>query len=234
MKKILMLSVIAAAFAWLLPAQTWRRSLQNLPDRPASGVTVRDIERVEEDLRMAAPYLGAATPENWEANREIVRRTVTYLAAVRAMNNDPLVRTALMRTFRMVTAMRLAYPENQEQPRQNQAAAPAPASQPLTPRAPLFDTVPDADNQTAEDLRTRYDLAAAQAGVAVQLADAIQRNLESRGMTLNAATATSLARIRVYFDHAATALEAHKWVDARTNLERAEYETEKVLKTVGR
>ena len=225
--------LLLLCFGSSLSAQPWRRSLQNLPERPASGVTVRDIERVEEDLLMAAPVLGAATPENWEANREIVRRTVTYLSAVRAMTDDPLVRSALMRTFRMVTAMRLAYPENQEQP------APAAAQQSLGPqapgpRAPLVDTVPDAEKDTAEDLRTRYDLAAAQAGVAAQLAEGIQRNLESRGMSLNAGTATSLARMRVYFDHAATALEAHKWADARTNLERAEYETEKVLKTVGR
>ena len=133
MKNIRIVISFTAVLATQASAQSWRRSLQNLPERPASGVTVRDIESVEEDLRMGAPFLGAAAPENWEANRDLVRRTITYLSAVRAMTGDPLVRTALMRTFRMVTAMRLAYPENQNQP--------TPPPQPIGPRTTLVDTV---------------------------------------------------------------------------------------------
>ncbi len=234
MKKLLLALLLTVALEAQTPA--WRRSLQSLPQRPAAGVTVRDIERVEENLRMAGPVFGSATPENWQANRDLVRRTVSYLAAVHAMSSDPQMRFALSRAFRSVAALQWGYGDNQSPPSDTALASgtsPASASR-FAPRIPQIENVPEAEKEAAGDLRTRYDLAASQAVVAAQLAEGIQRNLEMRGMSLNTATATSLTRLPVYFDLAAVALSTHQWAEARTNLDRAEYETGKVLKTLGR
>jgi hypothetical protein len=37
----------------------WRESINSLPERPGSDVTADQIERVERDARMAAPYFAS-------------------------------------------------------------------------------------------------------------------------------------------------------------------------------
>ena len=68
----------------------------------------------------------------------------------------------------------------------------------------------------------------------MQSAEVLRLSLASDGMALNTQTATSVARLPGYFDLAAAKLRKHEWSDVSTNLDRAEYETEKIFKTVGR
>jgi hypothetical protein len=53
-------------------------------------------------------------------------------------------------------------------------------------------------------------------------------------MTMNAQTATSVVRLQLYLELAAGALRARDWAEAKDNLEKTEYETEKVFRAVGR
>ncbi len=227
MKNVALLGLLTVALTAQHNMPAWRSSLLALPERPSPGASVRDIERVEENVRLAAPVLAAGTAEDWQANRELVRRTVAYLAAVHAMNRDPQMRGALTRAFNSVAELKWAYLDNQGPatvPEQQQLS-PMPMAQPRPVRR-----LAEVDNV---EIRDRFDLAATQAGVAMELADGIRRNLAERGLQLNQATSTSLARLQVYLERAQEAMQARNWPEAGKYLERAEYETEKVLKTVG-
>ena len=112
---------------------------------------------------------------------------------------------------------------------------PAPAAgPPFAMQSPALENVPASERATADDLRSRYESSAARAAAAWQSAEVMRQNLARQGMTLNTQTATSVIRLQLYFELAAGDLKDHDWAEAGTNLERAEYETEKVFKTVGR
>jgi hypothetical protein len=98
----------------------------------------------------------------------------------------------------------------------------------------VVENVPAAQRATVDELRSRYETSAARAAAAWQNAELLRQNLAREGLALNTQTAASLARLQVYFGLAAGDLQERDWDEAKTNLERAEYETEKVFKTVGR
>jgi hypothetical protein len=53
-------------------------------------------------------------------------------------------------------------------------------------------------------------------------------------MALNATTAGSVSRLELDLELAGEGIQQHDWEKARSNLEAAEAETEKISKTVGR
>ncbi len=213
----------------------WRRELTDLMTKPQGSANLQDIRRFEENTRLAAPYLNARTPGDYEANRELIRRMTAYLAAMNMMARDPQMRFALRRANQALFSLRYAPNDGADARTGPEKPAPEkPAEAPYVLRAPDIPNVPESDKRTARDLQSRYEDAASRAVAAWQSAEVIKQNLAADGMTLNTQTATSITRIQLYLETAADALREQDWEDARLNIERAEYETEKVLKTVGR
>ncbi len=233
--------------------QQWRSALMGLLSRPAGTANLQDLQRFEENVRLGTPYFATLTPGDYAANRELIRRMTAYLAAMDAMGRDPRVRFALRRANQALLSLRYALPPglaSQVGPppasmyssgygagngaTEARPAPPTRAQAPYEMQAPEIPNVKEADKAKARDLQTRYESAAAQAATAWQSTEVLRQNLAAEGMALNTLTATSIARVQFYLETAADALREQDWEDARVNLERAEYETEKVFKTVGR
>ena len=220
----------------------WRRDLMDLLARPPGSANLQDLQRFEENVRMATPYYGTLTPGDYEANRELIRRMTAYLAALNMMGRDPRMRFALRRANQALFSLRYALPpglsSQLEAPSpyggETRPAPPKPAQAPYQLQAPDIPNVAEADKGTARELQNRYESAAARAATAWQSAEVLRQSLAAGGMTLNTLTATSITRVQLYLETAADALREQDWEDARVNIERAEYETEKVFKTVGR
>ena len=87
---------------------------------------------------------------------------------------------------------------------------------------------------SADSLSARYEGAAARALSAWQSAEQLRLSLASQGAVLNTQTAADVARLEIYFNTASKELLAQNWAAAQTQLERAEYTTERILKVVGR
>jgi hypothetical protein len=209
--------------------------MMGFPAQPG-GVSVQDLERFEQTARTATPYFSAMTPADYAANRAFMGQMVSYLGAVDLMARTPQMRLALSRAYWALAGWRYVYPQMQ-QPAGGGGAAPAPgkpSGPPFDMRAPEMKDVAPADKETADDLRTRYTTDAARAATAWQNAETIRLGLESKGMTLNADTATQVARLQLYLELASGALRARDWTEAHDNLEKVEYETEKVVRAVGR
>jgi hypothetical protein len=222
--------------------QPWRRTLMDLTARPAGQLTLLELEQLEAAALLAGAYFQGLRPGDFEANREFMRRIATYVATVEALNRDPRIRMGIGRAYLAVARFRWAAPvyvASGAPPMQNPAGQdPGPPPPPEEPRfslnAPEIGRVQQADQAAADDLITRYELAAGKAAVAWKSAAVLRRSLMDQGMALNAQTESSLARIQIYFDLAVDALKARDWAEARTNIERGEYETEKVNKVTGR
>ena len=222
----------------------WRAALSQMLARPGGTATMQDLQRFEEYVRMATPYFGTLTPGDYEANRELVRRMYAYLATMSVASRDPRMRFALRRANQAVMSLRYALPpafasqvgpapmpEPIPQPR---PAPPSAAQAPYELSAPDIPNLAEADKAKARDLQDRYESAAAHAATAWQSAEVLRQSLASDGMALNTSTATSVARIQFYLEAAADALREQDWEDAKINIQRAEYETDKVTKIVGR
>ena len=98
----------------------------------------------------------------------------------------------------------------------------------------MIENVPAADKEAAAELRARYEADAGRAAAAWRNTEKMTENLVARGMTLNAETTKSALRLQLFFGHAADALRARDWAEARSNLEAIEADTEKIFKVVGR
>jgi hypothetical protein len=194
---------------------------------------VEQVARAEEALRMAAPYFATAGASDYEANRELVRSVAAYLAAIELSSRETELMPILSRAYAALAALAWYQPQVPDAPRKP-ATDPRPAGPPFPLTAPATDGVSDAEKKEAGELRDRYEAAAGQASVAWPMADGMRASLAAQGMSLNSITETSLARIQLYLEFAADGLREKQWSDARVNLERAEYETAKVLRTFGR
>lgn len=88
----------------LLSGQTsdWRQVLENLPAQPGANVRPQDIDRLRWAIEQGSPYLLSANANDYEANREMVRRIISYLAALDIISRDPEMRYALARAYRTV------------------------------------------------------------------------------------------------------------------------------------
>lgn len=117
----------------------------------------------------------------------------------------------------------------------NAALPTAPPDEPRFSRqAPQPQGIAAADRDTADDLATRYELAVGKASVAWRTASMLRRTLAAQGLSLNANTEASVARLQLYFDLADDALLAKNWPEARLNIQRVEYESDRILKVTGR
>ena len=249
MLKHFLCTIVFLLTASLLPAQDWRQGILSLPENP-SAATPQDMARFNDYVQAAGPYFAVLKPGDWEANREIVRRMAAYSATLGVLSrNDPQMRAAYGSVQRSLGSVRfpqafygaypgLAFASQQQQRPVEEAPAPAPerrnSSVPFLMNAPDPGKVKDSERKIARAVETRYENAAAQAGAAWLNVDSVRRNLEERGMTLNTQTAAALTRLPLLFQFASQAIARHDWEEANLNLERAEGETQNILRTVGR
>ncbi|HLG98023.1 MAG TPA: hypothetical protein VKX49_17035 [Bryobacteraceae bacterium] len=212
----------------------WRRNLLGAIGQQPGRATVRDIQQIEQYMLSAAPYCTSLTPGDYEANRDLARQMTAYLMMVNSMATDPQTRAAALRASRAVAAFPCAFPQPQQA--KPQAAAPAPPSigePPFEQKAPQLDGVADADKDTANDLRMRYESDAAKAAVVWRNAETMRQSLAARGMSLNADTAASMSRLQLFLEEAATSLRDHKWDEALSSLQAVEATAQKAGKAVG-
>lgn len=217
----------------------WRRGLMDLPEQPGANTSVQDANQFAQNIELAVPYFATVTPGDYEANRELVRRMWAYSAALDVMaGRNPQMRLAAGRARRALGAWGYGYPFIPGGPAVPEPAVsqppPPPSGPPFATQAPMIEKVPATERTTADELRSRYETSAARAAAAWQNAEILRQNLAREGLSLNTQTAASLARLQVYFGLAAGDLQERDWAEAQSNLERAEYETNKVFQTVGR
>jgi hypothetical protein len=213
----------------------WRQNLTGFMNRPPANPTVRDVEQLQGYLLAAMPYCTGLSPNDYEANRALVRNMTAYLVAMNAAARDPETRAAIAQVNQSIAVFPCAVPNGQTQPQPGkQAAAPAPAAPPFALQAPEIENIAAADKDTARELRQRYETDAANAAATWTNAEAMRLNLAKQGMALNVQTATSLGRFQLFFEQAEAALKDRHWDDARSSLEAVEGETQKVAKVVGR
>jgi hypothetical protein len=240
----LRVALMVCGFAWCFSAfaqdashaalPEWRMAIDEVMAEPPGQAGPRDIQRLEEGLRFAVPYFSALDAAGYDANREWLRRISAYLAQAGLGTRNPRVRFAVRRANQALAALRA--PVNIPQPAAPdiETAAKQEKPAPFEPRAPVVENVTEADAALVRELRSHYESAAAEAAGAWQAAGSLQANLFARRMALNPQMAASAERVQLYLETAADALRGHDWEDARDNIDRAEYETRKLLKSMGR
>src|SRR5207249_7733459 len=142
---------------------------------------------------------------------------------------DPQARVVAHRVASAFSAFPCAYP-GRELPVEA-LPAPQPGDPPFALKAPALGKVADADQEAAADLLIRYDTDAARAGATWKNAETLRLSLAAQGMSLNAQTAASVARLQLLFGQAAAALRDRNWNEALSNLQGAEATTQKVAAT---
>lgn len=226
-------------------------ALSTLPATPPANTSTQDIVQFEKNMRMMAAYLAATSPaagqSQVEANRAMVQRMAAYMAGLQALSSSnsklrpPINRAqqsfnslgflqylALADSFQS-TSPQQPLEQPPPQPAQNWQQPP-----PFVLTAPESTDVSDADKDVSAELHTRYDTDAAHSAGVWQNAETLRQNLAARGLGLNVHTATALVRLPLHFNSAANALRRNDWDAARTHLEQAEAETEKIATTVGK
>jgi len=209
----------------------WRATLMGWPERAGAGTSIQDINRFIENVQSAAPYFATLSPGEYDANRELVRRLWAYMSTLELMARDPQMRLAVGRARGAMNAIRFGYSPGVIVPGSG-PVPPAPPPPAAAPSEPPFAKAPS-DVEVPDELRTRYDLALGRADTAWYSIEALRQSLAARGYTLNAQTAAAMGRIQLDFEMAARNVKGRDWKEVGTYLERAEYETAKVLKTVG-
>jgi hypothetical protein len=219
------------AKAQIVPGPRWYRSATGMLGMPPAGVGARDIERMERYLTFGVPYCGGLAASAYAANQAVARNMSTYLATVGATATDPQARVAALRVAAAFSYFPCAYPGKQL------PVVPLPPPQPGDPpfslRSPDLGKVPDAEQETAADLVVRYDTDVARSAATWKNGEQLRLSLVQKGMTLNAQTATAMGRLQPLYEDAATALKAHNWDEALSNLQAAEATTQKIAATVG-
>jgi hypothetical protein len=216
-------------------APLWRQTFGGILNRLPGSLNVRDLQLLESQMAMSGAYCTGLTPGDYEANRQLVRQMVTYLATVQVATQDREMNASLGRLTRSLGAFPCAYalpPQQQAQPGAP-PPPPAPGEPPFSKQAPALKNIAKADQEAANDLKERYESVASRAAVAWQNAEVVRRGLIAKGMNLNAQTAASVDHLKLFLDQATTALNAHDWKEAGEALDRTEYETQKVGKAVG-
>lgn len=239
MRVLLSLLLCAAAYAQVpgVPRSAWRQTFGGYMNRPPGAWSARDLRDFESQLALAGQYCTGLTPGDYESNRELVRQMTAYIATIQVAEGDTQMHASLRRLTRSLAAFPCAY--GVVVPGQQPAAAaappppPPPGEPPFTMTAPVLTGVPKADQDTAKDLRERYNGDASRAATAWKNADQIRRNLSVKGMSLNAQTSAAVDRLKLLLDEAAGELRDHKWDDALSSLQGVEATIEKVNKTVG-
>jgi hypothetical protein len=211
-------------------APHWRQTFSGLMGRPPGSLTARDLQQMETELALAGRYCTGLTPGDYEANQALVRQMAAYLATVQVAAGDQQMNLSLRRLTRSLAA----FPCAQRAPASGvPLPPPTPGEAPFAKTAPFLQNVPQADQDTAKDLRERYEIDAGNAATAWKNAEVIRQGLAAKGMSLNAGTAASVDHLQLFLDQAADALRDHKWDDALASLQAVESETQKVTKAVG-
>src|SRR5579862_7251610 len=235
MRFVVAVLLCAATYAQV-PGSAWRQTFGGYLNRPPGSWTARDLQAFESQLALAGQYCTGLTPGDYESNRELVRQMATYLATIQVAEGDTQMRTSLRRLSRSLAAFPCAYavvPGQQPPPGAAAPPPPPPGEPPFTMSAPVLSNIPKADQDTAKELRERYAMDASHAVTAWKNADQIRRNLQVKGQSLNAATASAVDRLKLLLDEAADALRDHKWDDALSSLQGVEATIQKVNSTVG-
>jgi len=223
-------------------------AMSTLPATPPANTSTQDIAQFEKNMRMMAAYLAATSPtadqSQVEANRALVRRMATYMAGLEALSSSnaklrPPINRA-QQSFNSLGFLQYLALANSFQTSNPDQPPPQPPAQnwqqppPFALTAPESTDVSDADKEVAAELHTRYETDAAHSAGVWQNAETLRQNLAARGLGLNVHTATALVRLPLHFNSAANALRRNDWDAARTHLEQAEAETEKIANTVGK
>jgi len=161
----------------------------------------------------------------------MARNMSSYLTSVSTTATDPQARVAALRVATAFSSFPCAYPGKQLPV--VVPPPPKPGDPPFTLVSPDLGKVPDAEQETAADLAVRYDTDVARSAAAWKNAETLRLSLVQRGMTLNAQTASAVFRLKPLYDDATTALKAHNWDEALSNLQAAEATTQKVEAAVG-
>jgi len=208
----------------------WRQNLSGLLGRPPSGANLRDIEQMRGYWMGAIPSCNGLTYNDYLVNQALMRNMYGYLAAMNAMARDAETRAAIAGLNQSLAGS----PCGTKPVEPKGAQAPPRVEPNFSLQAPMLDNVSAADKETARELSARYETDAAYAAVAWNNAEAMKQSLAKQGAGLNVATATSVARFKLFFEQADAALREHKWDDALSSLQAVESETQKVTKVVGR
>ena len=220
------------------PLQNWHNTFHGYLNRAPGSWTSRDLMQLETQLALAGQSCTGLSPSDYEANRALVRQMAAYIATIQVASGDRQMNLSLRRLARSLAVFPCAYgvvPPGQQQPPPNvePAPPPAPGEPPFALAAPALGDVPKADQDTAKDLRDRYNGDASRAATAWKNAQAVRQSLAAKGMSLNAETSAAIDRLKLLLDDAAGALRDHNWDDALSSLQGVEATTAKVNKTVG-
>jgi hypothetical protein len=198
---------------------------------PAANADAREIQRMERYLYFGVPYCGGLAASQYALNQAVARNMTSYLATVGTTATDPQARIAAARLGSMFSSFPCAYPGKQLPV--VMPPPPKPGDPPFTLVSPDLGKVPEAEQETAADLSVRYDTDVARSAAAWKNAETLRLSLVQKGMTLNAQTASAVFRLKPLFDDATSALKAHNWEEALSNLQAAEATTQKIEATVG-
>jgi hypothetical protein len=225
-----------------MTGQDWQSALGGLPERAPATVGLRDVSRFEQNIRMAAPHLSA--PGAIGTNRAYVRSMWMYLGALEVAArqqgmNSPFY-SAVGRTRSMLYSMGLAYPYwmmgsfgHREPPPPEPPPVKA-GEPPFSAKAPDLGKVPPAESDAADDMVARYETSVARAVSAWKSADVMSQTLGARGMSLNPRITESVVRLQMFVEMADGDLRRHDWTAAKEDLEKVEYETNRLASSVGR
>jgi hypothetical protein len=198
---------------------------------PAANADAHEIQRMERYLIFGVPYCSGLAAAQYAANLAMARNMSAYLGTVSTTATDPEARAAAARVALAFSSFPCAYPGKQLPV--IAPPPPKPGDPPFALISPNLGKVPDAEQETAADLAVRYDTDVARSAAAWKNAETLRLSLVQRGMTLNAQTASAVFRLKPLYDDAASALKAHNWDEALSNLQAAEATTQKIEATVG-
>lgn len=214
-----------------IPGPRWYRSATGMLGVPAAKADAHEIQRMERYLIFGASYCSGLAAAQYAANQAMARNMASYLTSVSATAADPQARVAAFRVAAAFSSFPCAYPGKQLPV--IAPPPPKPGDPPFALVSPNLGKVPDAEQETAADLAVRYDTDAARSAAAWKNAETVRLSLVQRGMTLNTQTASAVLRLKPLYDDATTALKAHNWEEALSNLQAAEATTQKVEGAVG-
>ena len=231
MKTAALALVAALCVQAQIPGPRWYRSATGMLGTPAANADYREIQRMERYLVFGSSYCNGLAAAQYAANLAVARNMSSYLATVSTTATDPQARVAALRVAAAFNSFPCAYPGKQlpivEPP------PPKPGDPPFALMSPNVGKVPDAEQETAADLTVRYDTDVARSAAAWKNAETLRLSLIQKGMTLNAQTAGAVLRLGPLYGDAATALKAHNWDEALSNLQAAEATTQKIEATAG-
>jgi hypothetical protein len=87
----------------------WRQTFGSFLNRPPGSLNTRDLQQMESELALAGQYCAGLTSGDYEANRALVRRMMTYLGNVQVAAGDQQMKTSLRRLHGSLRVFPCAY-----------------------------------------------------------------------------------------------------------------------------